>query len=64
MKEKETPEEFKSRLVDTVIEELKEQFAYNDYTVLEDLLKFIPNKNLVFSLDEDDWKNFPEVKLD
>jgi CO dehydrogenase/acetyl-CoA synthase beta subunit len=64
MKEKETPEELKSRLVDTVIEELKEQFAYNDYTVLEDLLKFIPNKNLVFSLDEDDWKNFPEVKLD
>lgn len=48
----------KQVVVDAVIEQLKEDFLTGDYTVLEELLFFIPKKNLVESLSEDEWEKF------
>lgn len=56
-------EGLKEKLVDTVIERLKEDFKHNDYTVLDELLKMIPDKNLVQALPEEMWTKFPNVKL-
>lgn len=56
-------EERKEQIVDAVIDKLKEDFASGDYTVLDDLLKMIPNNNLVQALEESQWKIFPEVKI-
>lgn len=57
-------EERQQELVDDVIESLKEDFKSGDYTVLEELLKFIPMKNLVQSLEEEKWSKYSEIKLD
>lgn len=46
------------KLVDAVIEDLKESFRVGDYTVLEELLFMIPKKNLVQALPEEQWSNF------
>jgi hypothetical protein len=46
------------KLVDAVIEDLKKSFAFGDYTVLEELLFFIPKENLVQALPEEEWKKF------
>lgn len=59
----ENMEERQQLIVDTVIESLKNDMKHGDYTVLDELLKFIPLTNLVQSLDESVWKKFPEVKL-
>jgi hypothetical protein len=59
----ENMEERKQLIVDEVIESLKEDFRCGDYTVLDELLKFIPTKNLVQSLSEETWEKFPEFKL-
>jgi hypothetical protein len=46
--------EEKQVLIDNVIEDLKvNSFAYNDYTVLEELLSFIPDKYLEGALTEE-----------
>ena len=55
-------EEAKQKLVDAVIEKLKEDIAGGDTTVLDDLLmKFVRATNLVQALPEEDWENFPLV---
>jgi hypothetical protein len=60
---KNTQEENKQKLVDDVIEDLKDSFKHGDYTVLDELLKFIPSKNLIQALPEEKWKNYPiEIK--
>lgn len=51
-------EEDKQKLVDDVIDDLKESFNHGDYTVLDDLLKMIPSKNLIQALPEEKWKNY------
>ena len=48
----------KQKLVDDVIDELKEQFRNGDYTVLDELLKLIPTKSLIFALDEEKWGDY------
>ena len=60
----ESMEERQQELVDEVIESLKEDFKSGDYTVLEELLKFIPMKNLVQSLEKKKWSKYSEIKLD
>lgn len=55
-------DERRQQLVDEVIEELKEQFEGGDYTVLDELLKFIPNKNLIQALTESKWKQFKDLE--
>lgn len=54
----------KQVLVDAVIERLKEDFAAGDYTVLDELLMFIRNNNLIQSLPEEDWIKFQELHED
>lgn len=48
----------KQELIDAVIEDLKKGFEYGDYTVLDELLHFIPRKYLVGALPEEQWKLF------
>ena len=48
----------KQILIDAVIESLMKDFNQNDYTVLEELLSFIPDENLIQSLPEEQWKDF------
>lgn len=59
----ENMEDRQQLIVDTVIESLKEDMKHGDYTVLDELLKFIPLTNLVQALPEEEWTKFPEVKL-
>lgn len=48
----------KQDLIDAVIEELKRDIESGDYTVLEELLSFIPSRKLIGSLPEEQWSNF------
>jgi len=48
----------KQEIVDAVIDDLKKGFEYGDYTVLEELLFFIPRKNLIQALPEEQWSEF------
>ena len=45
-------------LIDEVIEEIKKDISIGDYTVLDELLHFIPRQNLVQSLSEERWKAY------
>jgi len=57
-------EERKETIVDDVIESLKEDMAHGDYTVLDELLKMIPDKNLIQALSEEQWSKYSEIKLE
>lgn len=53
----------KQELADNVITDLKEQFKYGEYDVLNELLLMIPSKNLIQALPEEKWKEYPiEIK--
>lgn len=54
----------KQNLVDAVIRDLKKGFEAGDYTVLDELLFMLPNKNLIQSLPEDHWKKYDNLKSD
>ncbi len=51
----------KQNLVDAVIEDLKKGFAAGDYTVLDELLHFIPNDDLIHALPEEEWKKWKSL---
>jgi hypothetical protein len=53
----------KQKLIDTVIESLRENIANGDFTVLEELLGFIPTNNLIESLSEEQWKDFESLRV-
>lgn len=55
-------EERKEAIVDDVIEDIKKQIAEGDVTVLDGLLKLVPEKTLIQSLNEDDWKQYSKIK--
>jgi hypothetical protein len=48
----------KEKIKEAVIESLKKDFLFGDYTVLDELLNFIPTKNLIQSLPEEEWGKF------
>lgn len=48
----------KQQLIDAVIEDLKKGFEYGDYTVLDELLHFIPKKFLIGALPEEEWEKY------
>jgi len=49
----------KQKLIDAVIEDLKENsFRHDDYTVLDELLSFIPVQNLIQALPEEQWDKY------
>jgi hypothetical protein len=60
---KDISEERHQELVDEVLEQIKKDALHGDYTVLDELLKFIPLRNLLQALPEEDWKKFPEIKV-
>lgn len=55
-------EERRQTIVDDVIEDIKQQIADGDLTVLDGLLKFIPEKVLIQSLSEDEWKQYYKIE--
>lgn len=56
-------EDRKQKLVDDVIEDLKESLASGDFTVLDELLKFVPARNLIQALPEEKWNDYQiEIK--
>jgi len=58
----EDSEVLQQRLVDAVIERIKEDVASGDLTAIEELLRFCPNKNLKAFLPEELWKDFLTIK--
>lgn len=51
--------EEKQVVIDAVIEQLKKDFENGDYTVLDELLGFIPINTLIQSLPEEEWSKYP-----
>jgi hypothetical protein len=45
-------------LVDRVIEKIKEDIVDGDLTAVDELLKFIPTKNLIAFLPEEEWEKY------
>ena len=52
------PIDSNQKLINAVIEDLKKSFEYGDYTVLDELLHFIPKENLIQALPEEKWEKY------
>jgi hypothetical protein len=52
----------KQALVDAVIDDLKENFRFGDYTVLDELLMMLNNVNLIQALPEEQWNKFKHLR--
>ena len=52
----------KQELIDRVLDELNESVCNGDFTTLEELLNFLPNKYLIGSLNEEEWKVYKRLK--
>ncbi len=50
--------EEKQRLIDDVIEHLKKDFEFGDFTVLDGLLGVVPTEHLIQSLPEEEWVKY------
>lgn len=61
-KNKKPKRKTREELIDRLIENLRDDFENGDYTVLEELLGFIPNKKLIGSLNEEEWVLFKNLK--
>lgn len=48
-------------LIDEVIEEIKSDINSGDLTVLDELLRMIPTRNLIQSLGEERWDNYKGI---
>lgn len=46
------------RLIDKVIDTIKDDLRWNDTTAIDELLKACPLENLIAYLDEKEWKQF------
>ncbi len=51
-------EKQKDRLVDIVIEQIKKDFAMGDETAVDELLRFIPDENLIGFLPDEDQPRY------
>lgn len=54
--------EEKQVVIDAVIEQLKKDFEVGDYTVLDELLGFVPINNLIHSLPEEEWPKYDKME--
>ena len=54
-------EELKQQLIDTVIDRIKFDLLNGDETTIDELLNFVPNKNLVWFLPERDWEKYKSL---
>ena len=55
--------ERRQELNDAIIAQIKADMKHGDTTVLDELLNFIPEENLVQALPEEKWSEFPEVTI-
>lgn len=55
--------EEKQVVIDAVIEQLKEDIKQGDFTVLDELLGFVPTKRLICSLPEELWVKYTPPKF-
>ena len=55
-------DELKQELLDAVILEIVEAIRYADYEALEELLGFIPIKNLIEYLPEELWEKYKALR--
>jgi hypothetical protein len=46
------------KLIDRVIEEIRRDIEIGDVTSLEELLNFVPIKNLIAYLPEEEWSKY------
>jgi hypothetical protein len=51
---------FKQKLIDRVIERIKEDISSGDITAIEELLTFCPTEDLINFLPEEEWGNFKD----
>lgn len=56
-------EKLKQELIDDVIDRIKFDLLNGDETAINELLNFIPNKNLIWFLPERDWKKYQSLKI-
>ncbi len=54
-------EKLKQQLIDDVINRIKSDLSNGDETAIDELLNFIPNKNLIWFLPERDWKKYKSL---
>lgn len=52
----------KQDLIESVVEQIKEDVHFHEYEALEELLSFIPIKNLIVFLSEDENKQFKHLE--
>ena len=52
----------KEDLIETVVEQIKEDVHCGDSEAIEELLNFCPIKNLIAYLPEEDWAKFKHLK--
>lgn len=50
--------EEKQKLIDAVIERMKEDISFGDWTAIDELLSFCPKENLIQYLPEEEWSKF------
>ena len=50
------------KLLDAVIDQIREDFSYGYSEAVYELLSFIPVKNLVHYLPEEDWEQFKDLE--
>ena len=48
----------KHELIDRVIEGIKKDINDGDLTGIDELLRFVPDENLIWFLPEEEWKEF------
>jgi hypothetical protein len=48
----------KDEVIDNVIERIKEDIAQGDVTAIDELLRFVPDENLIWFLPEEEWTKY------
>ena len=51
-------------LIDRVLEEIQKDVGNGDLTAIDELLSFIPLKNLIAYLPEEEWIKYKNLKKD
>lgn len=47
-----------SKLVDAVIDQIKQQALVDDWEAVDELLRYVPRENLINFLPEEDWPKY------
>jgi hypothetical protein len=55
-------EQLKQDLIDKVVNQIQSDIYHGDTEALSELLEFVPLKNLIYYLREDEWSIFENLK--